>query len=121
MEKIKDYGVVEIRFDASVDLTTNEMELAVKGSMDNEIGKYLNKEQTKEVEKATEHLAELLREPIRKLAKNKIKQSLVDKEIKEMKSLLPDDVREGLDKLEEMMKKDDDSFVNAFKDFIKSL
>ena len=121
MEKIKDYGVVEIEFDASVDLTTNEMELAIKGSIDREIGKYLNKEQTEEIKKATTHLAELLREPIRKLAKNKIKQSLVDKEIEEMKSLLPDDVREGLDKLEEMMKKEDDSFINAFKDFVKSL
>ncbi len=121
MEKIKDYGVVEVKFDASVDLATNEMELAIKGSIDNKIGKYLNKEQTKEIEKATGHLAELLREPIKKLARDEIKQLLVDKEIKEMKSLLPDDVREGLDKLEEMMKKDDDSFMNAFKDFIKSL
>lgn len=121
MEKIKDYEVVEIRFDASVDLTTNEMELAIKGSIDNEIGKYLSKEETKEIEKATGHLAELLTKPIRKLAKDKIKQSLVDKEIEEMKSLLSDDVKEGLDKLEEMMKKDDDSFINAFKDFIKSL
>lgn len=121
MEKIKDYGVVEIKFDASVELATNEMELAIKGGIDREIGKYLNKEQTKEIEKATEHLAELLREPIRKLAKDKIKQSLVGKEIEEMKSLLSDDVREGLDKLEKMMKQDDDSFMNAFKDFIKSL
>lgn len=121
MEKIKDYRVVEIKFDASVDLTTNEMELAIKGGIDREIGKYLNKEQTEKIEKATGHLAELLREPIRKLAKDKIKQSLVGKEIEEMKSLLPDDVKEGLDKLEKMMKEDDDSFVNAFKDFIKSL
>lgn len=121
MEKIKDYGVVEIKFDASVDLATNEMELAIKGGIDREIDKYLNKEQTKEIEKATEHLAELLREPIKKLAKDKIKQSLVDKEIEEMKSLLPDDVKEGLDKLEEMMKKEDGSFINAFKDFVKSL
>lgn len=121
MEKIKDYGVVEVKFDASVDLITNEMELAIRGSIDKEIGKYLNKKQTKEIEKATEHLVELLREPIKKLAKDKIKQSLVNKEIEEMKSLLPDDVKEGLDKLEEMMKKDDGSFVNAFEDFIKSL
>lgn len=121
MEKIKDYGVVELKFDASVDLATNEMELTVKGSIDEEIGQYLNKEQKEEIEKATRNLAESLREPIRKLARNKIKQSLVDKQIEEMKSLLPDDVKEGLDKLEEMMKKDDGSFVNAFKDFIKSL
>ncbi len=121
MEKIKDYGVVEIKFDASVELATNEMELAVKGSIDEEIGKYINKEQVEEIEKAVRQLAELLREPIKKLAKNKIKQSLVNKEIEEMKSLLPDDVREGLDKLEKMMKQDDDSFMNAFKDFIKSL
>ena len=121
MEKIKDYGVIEIKFDASVELATNEMELAIKGSIDNAIGKYINKEKTEEIERTVGQLAELLREPIRKLAKDKIKQSLVGKEIEEMKSLLPDDVKEGLDKLEKMMKEDDDSFINAFKDFIKSL
>lgn len=121
MSNIKDYGVLKITFDADVELENNDLIIGVKCGIDREIGDYMTDEQIEEVTKQAELLGKLLKDPIRSFARDKIKEILLDEQLKELQSMLPKDLQEGLDKLDEMVKKDDDSFVKAFTEFIKSL